>query len=89
MALQGLIPLMLQRISAIFPVGSIYSPADHGSRGSSDWPSIDDMAADGKRVLLLSGVDYGPLMQPLIFDKCGRCPVPIGFASVQESRVRL
>lgn len=61
---------MLERISAIFPVDSIYSPADHGSRGSSDWPSMDEMAAAGKRVLLLSGVDYGPSMVPLIFDKC-------------------
>ena len=63
---------MLERISAIYPVDTIYSPADHGSRDSTDWPSIDEMAAAGKRVLLLSGVDYGPSMHPLIFDKCAQ-----------------
>ena len=68
---------MLQRISAIFPVDSVYSPADHGGRGSADWPSIDEMLAAGKRVLLLSGVDYGPVMNPLVFDKCGRRPLRV------------
>lgn len=67
---QGLIPLLLERITQYFPAASIYSPADHGDRGATDWPSMDEMMAAGKRVLLLSGEDYGTSMDALIFDKC-------------------
>ena len=38
-------------------------------RGDDDWPSMDEMLAMGKRVLLLNGVQYGAHMQPLIFKK--------------------
>lgn len=66
---QGLIPLLLERITQYFPAASIYSPADHGYRGATNWPSMDKMMAAGKRVLLLSGIDYGSSMDALIFDK--------------------
>ncbi len=38
-------------------------------RGAEDWPSMDQMLAAGKRVLLLSGVNYGAHMEPLIFKR--------------------
>ena len=39
-------------------------------RGDEDWPSMEEMLAMGKRVLLLNGVNYGAHMQPLIFKRC-------------------
>ena len=67
--MQGLIPLLLRRITEIFPAATIYSPTDHGDRLGTDWPSMAEMEAAGKRLLLLSGVDYGMVMDPLIFDR--------------------
>ena len=32
---------------------------------------MEEMLKNGKRVLLLNGVDYGAPMQPLIFKRCG------------------
>mmetsp|Transcript_11458 Transcript_11458/g.34433 ORF Transcript_11458/g.34433 Transcript_11458/m.34433 type:complete len:647 (+) Transcript_11458:108-2048(+) len=67
----GLIPLLMSRIKAYFPEDTIYTPPHHEQRGGGEWPSADDMVAEGRRLMLTSGVDYGPVMNPLIFLKAG------------------
>ena len=44
--------------------------------------SIGELLDGGKRLLLLSGRDYGPIMHPLIFLKCvlaPHCSLPFNF----------
>lgn len=60
----------MSRIKAYFPEDTIYTPPHHEQRGGGEWPSADDMVAEGRRLMLTSGVDYGPVMNPLIFLKC-------------------
>lgn len=67
---QGLIPLLMSRITAHFPAEGIYTPPHHEAGGGGSWPAADAMVAAGRRLLLVSGVDYGPVMHPLIFLKC-------------------
>lgn len=69
MWLQGFLPQLLKEIQDGFPVGSIYTPPDHAKHGGVSWPSIDDLLLDGKRIMFVSGEDYGPAMAPLIFER--------------------
>ena len=56
---QGLVPRLLAELEGAFPAASIYTPADHGARGTLDWPSMDELADAGKRVVVASAADYG------------------------------
>ena len=56
---QGLVPRLLAEVEAAFPAATIYTPADHGARGTFDWPSMDALADAGKRVIVASAADYG------------------------------
>ncbi len=59
----------MARVTKYFPLPTIYTPPMHEMRPGGGWPSIDEMADAGQRLLLTSGVDYGPVMHPLIFMK--------------------
>ena len=52
-------PRLLAELEAAFPAATIYTPADHGGRGTLDWPSMDELADAGKRVIVASAADYG------------------------------
>lgn len=52
-------PALLAEIEAAFGAGAIYTPLDHGARGAGDWPSMDEMADRGRRVIVASAADYG------------------------------
>lgn len=139
---QGLIPLLMSRITAYFPLDTIYTPVVHETQHPGGrWPSMEgashspqaylsachewlrsaagcqwcllpcgtfrsqqlegcwpivrvcmhhsmtaacrchhsseaaacfnaEMQSDGRRLILTSGIDYGPVMHPLIFMKC-------------------
>lgn len=64
-------------MAGAFPAGSIYMPADHvrrqalsgGGNASAAWPSLNELVAGGKRVMFVSGQDYGPGMDGLLFSK--------------------
>lgn len=70
---QGLVPLLLSRILSHFPEDMVYTPPLHatfpGTFGGATWPTTDQMVANGRRLLLTSGIDYGALMQHLMFFK--------------------
>ncbi len=68
-AVQGFLPQLMKEIQDGFPAGSIYTPPDHAKHGNVLWPSINDLLLDGKRVMFVSGEDYGPAMAPLIFER--------------------
>ncbi|EIE27018.1 hypothetical protein COCSUDRAFT_83577 [Coccomyxa subellipsoidea C-169] len=65
----GFLPQLMKEIQDGFPAGSIYTPPDHAKHGNVLWPSINDLLLDGKRVMFVSGEDYGPAMAPLIFER--------------------
>jgi hypothetical protein len=67
--LQGKVPQLLTDILSVFPVDVIYTPVEHTLRPEGPWPSIDDLVRLGRRVLFVSGEDYGVAMQSLIFPR--------------------
>ena len=66
---QGFVDNLLADITAVFPVEQIMTPPEHRLRLNGTWPSIDEMAAAGKRVLFISSTDYGESMFPLVFSR--------------------
>lgn len=67
--LQGLLPRLLSQIQEVFPLAMLYTPADHAQRSTGDWPTAQSLVDAGKRIVWLSGVDYGPAMADVIFSK--------------------
>ena len=67
--MQGFVDNLLADIQSVFPVQQIMTPPEHKLRLNGTWPSIDEMSAAGKRVMLVSSSDYGELMFPLIFSR--------------------
>lgn len=67
-ALQDMVPALLNLTLSVFPVETIFTPPELGLIGGV-WPSIDDLVARGKRVMFVSGADYGPAMNTVIFTK--------------------
>jgi hypothetical protein len=46
-----------------------------------------EMQSDGRRLILTSGVDYGPVMHPLIFMKCA-CFITVPCCTIPADRRR-
>ena len=78
-ACQGYLPILLTEIRATFPPGAVYTPPEHaayagsGSNSSLRWPSMNQLVAAGKRLIVASGEDYGPDMDPLLFRRSDIC----------------
>lgn len=69
-ALQGVLPRLLEQIQGAFPLATIYTPPEHAARANKKaWPSMDELLAEGKRVMFVSGEDYGPDMASLLFER--------------------
>ena len=66
---QELVPALLADFAQVFTTAEVFTPLDLAALGSQ-WPSIHDMLAEGKRILVVSGVDYLTPMAPLIFSRC-------------------
>ena len=71
MMVQGVVPTLLTEILSLYPVEQIFKPVDLVAAGGV-WPSMDSMAAAGKRVAFTSGTDYGAAMATLIFNRSAR-----------------
>ena len=71
--LQGFLPKLLIEIRQAFPAAMLYTPADHGGRNASDWPSMGELVAAGKRIMMVSGVDYGADAAGVLFTKPDIC----------------
>lgn len=71
--LQGFLPKLLIEIRQAFPAAMLYTPADHGTRNASDWPSMGELVAAGKRVMVVSGVNYGADAAGVLFTKPDIC----------------
>jgi hypothetical protein len=69
-------------ILAVFPREWVYGPKERANATGGQWPSMDAMLAQGRRVVFVSGVDYGDAMRPLVFAKgeevCGWTEPPLG-----------
>lgn len=65
---QDVVPALLNLTSSVFPVERIWTPPELVLHGGS-WPSMNDLVAMGKRVMFVSGADYGLAMSQLIFTK--------------------
>ncbi|KAL4424092.1 hypothetical protein ABPG75_001393 [Micractinium tetrahymenae] len=64
----GVVGNLLADITGIFPSDWVYTTEDKAAHGPG-WPSQQEMLTAGKRLLLVSGTDYGADMQPLIFSR--------------------
>lgn len=64
----GLVGKLLDQILQVLPRESIFAPADLQALGSG-WPSMDALVGQGRRVMFVSGTDYGDDMAPLIFSR--------------------
>ena len=71
--LQGFLPKLLIEVRQAFPSAMLYTPADHGSKNASDWPSMADLVAAGKRVMVVSGADYGADAAGVLFTRPQIC----------------
>ena len=65
-------PALLADFAQVFTTAEVFTPLDLAARGNR-WPSIQGMLAGGKRLLVVSGVDYLTPMAPLIFSRCSPC----------------
>lgn len=66
--LQDVVPVLLNLTLSVFPVESIWTPPELVLHGGT-WPSMNELVASGKRVMFVSGADYGLAMSELIFTK--------------------
>ena len=59
----------MEQLKKHLPEEWVYTPADHAAaaRTAHAWPSIAQMQAEGKRLLLVSRVHLGDEMTPLVF----------------------
>lgn len=64
-----MVPALLNLTLSAFPLDTIFTPPELGLIGGV-WPSIDELVARGKRVMFVSGADYGLAMNTVIFTKC-------------------
>ncbi|CAL8466894.1 g6430 [Coccomyxa elongata] len=65
----GYLPQLLREIQEAFPAGSIYTPPEHASHSNASWPSMNDLLREGKRIMFVSGEDYGAPMASLLFER--------------------
>jgi hypothetical protein len=63
-----MVPTLLARITAAFPQDTIWTPTELAAK-DWHWPSINDLVAAGKRIMFISGIDYGREMNSLVFSK--------------------
>ncbi|CAK0733927.1 hypothetical protein CVIRNUC_000356 [Coccomyxa viridis] len=84
----GFLPKLLIEVRQAFPGSMLYTPKDHAARNASDWPSMAELVAAGRRVMVVSGADYGPDAADILFtrpDVCGWQEPPLGDFKGQPS----
>jgi hypothetical protein len=78
------LPELFLEIHSIFSLPVIFTPLELESEYNGTWPSIDQLSVSGKKVLFVTGADYGPVIDPIMFSKyatsqmhsyrlCGSC----------------
>ena len=73
-ACQGFLPKLLIEVRQAFPGSMLYTPKDHAARNASDWPSMAELVAEGRKAMVVSGADYGADAADILFtrpDVCG------------------
>lgn len=68
----GVLPELFLEIHSIFSLPVIFTPLELESEYNGTWPSIDQLSVSGKKVLFVTGADYGPVIDPIMFSKEGR-----------------
>jgi hypothetical protein len=62
----GVVGKLQEELVAAFPLAWVFTQDDLAAAGGA-WPSAAAMAARGRRLVVVSGTDYGAAMAPLIF----------------------
>ncbi|KAL3139980.1 hypothetical protein ABBQ38_004267 [Trebouxia sp. C0009 RCD-2024] len=70
LAAWDMVPALLNLTQSVFPLETIFTPPELVLIGGV-WPSMDELVARGKRVMFVSGADYGLAMNTVIFTKDG------------------
>jgi len=63
------LPELFLEIQLVFPMETIFTPVELEGEYNNTWPSIDQLSAAGKKVLFVTGADFGPLIDPIMFSK--------------------
>ncbi len=61
--------MLMQEILSVFPQDIILTPPELTTRYKDQWPSMQQLLADGKRVMIVSLTDYKDEMAGLIFPR--------------------
>lgn len=64
-----MLPKLIAEIQAEFPISTIFTPLELDTVYNNTWPSIDQLSSTGKRVLFVTGYDYGPAIDAIMFSK--------------------
>lgn len=67
--LQGALPQLLLEIQMVFPQPALFTPLELQADYNGTWPSIDTLSAQGKKVLFVTGADYGEAIDSFMFSK--------------------
>lgn len=59
--------LVIEQLLVAFPQSWILTPPEKAALSPGAWPSIAQLRAMGKRLMLISRRDYGPVMHSHIF----------------------
>lgn len=68
-----MLPQLLQEIKRAFPLKTIFTPPELKHQFNNTWPSIDALSSLGKRVVFVTGYDYGPGIDAIMFSKYVAC----------------
>lgn len=65
----GVVPSLIEDVLSAFPAEWIYTTEDRATAEATGagWPALEELVRSGRRLLLVSGADYGPAMEPLVF----------------------
>ena len=68
-AAQGVVSNLLEDVLSAFPAEWIYTTDERAAAEATGagWPALEELVRSGRRLLLVSGADYGPAMEPLVF----------------------
>lgn len=56
-------------IEHVFPMETIFTPSELVSDFNESWPSIDALSSKGKKIMVVTGWDYGPIIDSMMFSK--------------------
>ena len=80
--MQGNVPELMGEIKSVFPMDVIFTPGELLLQYNGSWPSVDTLSSLGKKIILVTGFDYGPIIDTMMFSKWVRIAYVFLFLSI-------